>query len=38
MCINEKMRLVETISGMGGGGTKANDRGAEFSYDILDVL
>jgi hypothetical protein len=30
---NEKIRSVETIPGMGGGGIK-NDGSSEFSYDI----
>jgi hypothetical protein len=31
----EKMKLVETIPGMGGGRIKENDGGDEFNYDIL---
>jgi hypothetical protein len=30
---NGKMRPVETIPGMGGGGRQENDLGGEFSYD-----
>jgi hypothetical protein len=30
---NGKMRLIETIPGMGGGGIKENDGGGEFNYD-----
>jgi hypothetical protein len=33
--VNGKTRPVETIPGMGGGGTKETDGGGEFSYDIL---
>jgi hypothetical protein len=29
------MRYVETISRMEGGGSKENDGGGEFNYDIL---
>jgi hypothetical protein len=32
---NGKMRPVETITGLGGGGTKENDGGGEFNCDIL---
>jgi hypothetical protein len=32
---NGKMRQVETIPGMGGRGTKENDGGGEFDYDIF---
>jgi hypothetical protein len=32
---NGKMRPVETVPGMGGGGIKENDGGCEFNYDIL---
>jgi hypothetical protein len=35
MLENEKMRPVETIPGMGGGGIKENDGRGEFNYDIL---
>jgi hypothetical protein len=31
----EKMRLVESIPGMGGVGIKENDEGGEFNYDVL---
>jgi hypothetical protein len=30
----EKIRLVETIPGMGGKGIKENDGGRKFNYDI----
>jgi hypothetical protein len=32
--INGKMRSVETILGLRGGGIKKNDGGGEFNYDI----
>jgi hypothetical protein len=32
---NGKMRPVETIPEMGGGGIKENDGGGEFNYDIF---
>jgi hypothetical protein len=32
---NGKMRPVETIPGMGGGGIKDNDEGSEFNYEIF---
>jgi hypothetical protein len=35
MYVNGKMRLIKTISGMGEGRIKENDRGGEFNYDIL---
>jgi hypothetical protein len=38
MCENGKMRHVETISRMEGGGLKENDGGSEFNYDILQEL
>jgi hypothetical protein len=31
----EKIRSIETISGMDGGRIKENDGGSEFNYDIL---
>jgi hypothetical protein len=34
MSENGKMRCVETIPGMEGGGRKKNDGGGEFNYDI----
>jgi hypothetical protein len=34
MYINEKMRPVETVLGMGEEGIK-NDRGGEFNYDSV---
>jgi hypothetical protein len=34
MCVNEKMRPVETIPGVGGGEIK-NDGGSKFNSDIL---
>jgi hypothetical protein len=33
-----KMKSVETIPGMGGGGIKENDGGGKFNYDTLYVL
>jgi hypothetical protein len=30
-----KMRSIETIPGMGGGGLKENDGGGEFNYDVV---
>jgi hypothetical protein len=38
MCVNGKMRPVETILGMGGGRIKENDGWGEFKYDIFDIL
>jgi hypothetical protein len=35
MYANGKMRLVETIPGMGGSRTKKNNGGSEFNYNIL---
>jgi hypothetical protein len=35
MYVNEKMRPVETIPGMGRGRLKENGGGGEFNYDIL---
>jgi hypothetical protein len=35
MCIYGKMRPVEIIPGMRGGGIKENDGGGEFNHDIL---
>jgi hypothetical protein len=32
---NRKMRLAETIPGMGERGVKDNDGGGKFNYDIL---
>jgi hypothetical protein len=32
---NEKMRLVETIPGMGEGRIKENDGEGKFKFDIL---
>jgi hypothetical protein len=34
MCVNGKMRPVETIPGMGGRGIEGNDGGGEFKCDI----
>jgi hypothetical protein len=33
MCVNGKMRPVETIPGMGRGGIKENDKEGDFNYD-----
>jgi hypothetical protein len=38
MYVNRKMIPVETIPGIGGGGTKENDGGGEFKYNIFDSL
>jgi hypothetical protein len=35
MCVNGKMRPVETVPGMGGGEIKENGGGGEFNYDTL---
>jgi hypothetical protein len=35
MYINGKMRSIESIPGMEGGGIKKNDGGGDFNYDIL---
>jgi hypothetical protein len=35
MYVNGKMRPVETIPGMRGGGIKENNGGSEFNYAIL---
>jgi hypothetical protein len=35
MCVNGKIRLVETIPGIGVGRIKENDAGGEFNYNIL---
>jgi hypothetical protein len=32
---NGKMKSVETIPGVGGGGIEENDGGDELNYDIL---
>jgi hypothetical protein len=36
--VSGKKILVETIPGMGIRGTKENDGGGEFNYDIFDIL
>jgi hypothetical protein len=36
--VNEKQIPVETIPGMGEGVIKKNSEGAEFKYDIFDIL
>jgi hypothetical protein len=38
MYANVKIISVVTITEMGGGQTKENDRGDEFKYDIFDIL
>jgi hypothetical protein len=38
MYVNGKMRPVETIPRMGGGGIKENDGGGEFTYDIRSFV
>jgi hypothetical protein len=35
---NGKMRPVESIPGMGGGGMKESNGGGGFKYDIFDIL
>jgi hypothetical protein len=35
MCVNEKIKPIKTIPGIGGEGIKVNDGGGEFNYDIL---
>jgi hypothetical protein len=35
MCVNGKLRPVETLPGMRGKGIKENDGGVEFNYDKL---
>jgi hypothetical protein len=35
MCVNGRMRPVETIPGMGGGRKKENNGGGQFNYHIL---
>jgi hypothetical protein len=35
VCKWKIMRLLETISGMGGDGIKENNRGSKFNYDML---
>jgi hypothetical protein len=37
MCVNGKMRPVETVLGMGER-VKKNDGRGEFKYDIFDIL
>jgi hypothetical protein len=38
MYVNEKMKPVETIPGMGEKGIKKNGREGEFKYDVFDTL
>jgi hypothetical protein len=38
MYVNGKMRPVETIPGMGGGGMKESSGGGEFKYDIFNIF
>jgi hypothetical protein len=38
MCVNGKMRPLETIPRMGLRGIKENDGGDKFKYDIFDKL
>jgi hypothetical protein len=37
MYVNGKMRLVESILGMGARGINENDGGGEFTYDIFNT-
>jgi hypothetical protein len=37
VCVNGKMRPVETVPGMGER-IKENDGGGEFKYDVFDIL
>jgi hypothetical protein len=38
MCVNGKMKPVETLTGIGGRRIKESDGGDEFKYDIFDIL
>jgi hypothetical protein len=38
MCVNGKMRPVETIPGMERGRVKENNGRGELKYDIFDTL
>jgi hypothetical protein len=38
MYVNGKMKPVETVPGIGGGGMKESSGGDEFKYDIFDTL
>jgi hypothetical protein len=38
MCVNGKMRPVETVSVMGEGRIKENNGGGDFNYGILQEL
>jgi hypothetical protein len=38
MYVNEKMRSIETIPGMGGERVKENDERGELKYDIFDIV
>jgi hypothetical protein len=38
MYIKGKLRPVETVPGMEGGGIKENGGGNEFKHDIFDIL
>jgi hypothetical protein len=38
MCVNGKMRPVETIPGVGEEGMKENGGGGKFKHDIFEIL
>jgi hypothetical protein len=38
MYVNEKMRPVESVPGMGGGRIKENDERGEFKYNVFVIF
>jgi hypothetical protein len=38
MYVNAKMKPIETVPGIRGGGMKENNGGGEFKYDTFDTL
>jgi hypothetical protein len=38
MCVNAKMILIQTISGIRGGQIKETSGGGEFKYDMFNIL